>query len=395
MKTVRIQTRRVVRRRRVAELFLLACAALLFPTRAVAQARLTGTVVDVKTGRPLPNVNVFLDGTTFGAATDDEGRFELTDVPSTTYTVVASRVGYESKTKEVLLRDTTRSLRFELPQKSINLQGVTVEGSRDEWLDRLARFRSTFFGGVHEAQFCKFVNPEVLSFEETDDGLIAHAKRPLVVRNEALGYRVTYHVSRYLASGEYRHRRGHFEFDTLAAESEAQRQEWGRARRQTYQGSFRHFVQALEAGALDAHGYDVYWTSVSPATRDQELGSPDLSGGLKHVSSASEVTESAVRADHFILTIPRDQFLEVRYEREGESQRFARRYRSGDGRSMQVSWIGIRGGTRVLIDARSGDFVRQRWMGFGTYVLRGYWGWIETAATALPADYRPPGAPGT
>lgn len=376
-------------------LLLLACLVVLFPTCVEAQSRVTGTVLDAKTGRPLSNVNVFLDGTTLGTATDEQGRFTLTGIPPSVYTVVASRVGYQSKTTNVRLRDTTRTLTFRLQRKSIPLRGVTVEGSRDEWLDRLDRFRSTFFGSVREAQFCEFINPEVLSFQETDDGLMAHAKQPLRVRNGALGYEVTYHVSRYVASSEARRRRGHFEFDTLAAESEAQRREWAKARKRTYQGSFRHFLHALEAGALKSEGFEVYWTSVSPATRDHELGSARSEGGLEPVSKAADVTEPARRPDHLILVIPRSEFLEVRFVREGESQQFARRYRGGSGRSQQVSWIGIFGGTRVLVDTQSGDFVRRDWMGFGTYVLRGYWGWSETAATALPGNYRPPGAPGT
>lgn len=376
-------------------LLLLVGLVVLFPTHAEAQSRVRGTVLDAETGRPLQNVNVFLDGTTIGTATDEQGRFSLTGVPPSSYTVVASRVGYESRTTNVHLRDTTLTLTFELQPKSINLQGVTVEGNRDEWLDRLDRFRSAFFGNVRQAQFCELINSEVLSFQETDVGLVAHAKRPLRMRNEALGYKVTYHVSRFTVSSDTRRRRGYFEFDTLAAEGEAQRQKWAQARRRTYKGSFRHFVHALEAGALESEGFEVYWTSLSPATRDRELGSARSEGALKPVSEASDVTESARTSSQLILTIPRGEHLEVRFVREGESQRFARRFAGEDPRSQQVSWIGIFDGTRVLVDTQSGDFVRRDWMGFGTYVLRGYWGWAETAATALPSTYRPPDGPGT
>lgn len=383
-----------IRRGVTGGLLVLACLVFLFPTCAEAQSSVSGTVLDAETGDPLSNVNVFLDGTTIGAATNEQGRFNLTDVPSGSYTVVASRVGYQSKTKNVRFRDTTRTLTFELQPRSINLRGVTVEGSRDEWLDRLDRFRSAFFGNVRQAQFCELINPEVLSFQETDVGLLAHAKRPLRIRNEALGYEVTYHVSRFTVSSDTRRRRGYFEFEPLAAEGEAQRQKWAQARRRTYKGSFRHFVHALEAGALESEGFEVYWTSMSPATRDRELGSARSAGELKPVSEASDVTESARTSGQLILTIPRGEHLEVRFVREGESQRFARRFPGEDPRSQQVSWIGIFDGTRVLIDTQSGDFVRRDWMGFGTYVLRGYWGWAETAATALPSTYRPPGAPG-
>ncbi|MFB6099028.1 MAG: carboxypeptidase-like regulatory domain-containing protein [Salinibacter sp.] len=395
MKTVSMQAFSGISRTIVRALIGVACLALLLPAHAVAQSRLTGTVFDAKTGRPLSNVNVFLDGTTLGSATGEQGQFTVSGIPPGSYTVVVSRISYQSKTRTVHLRDTTRTLTFELQPKSIRLKGVTVKESRETWLDRLDRFRDGFFGDVRQAQFCEFVNPEVLSFQKSNGTLVAHAKRPLRIRNAALGYEVTYHVSRYVVSSETRRRYGHFEFDPLEAESKRQRQEWVRARRRTYQGSFRHFIHALEAGTLKSEGFEVYWTSSSPTTRDHQLGEGGgLAGSVEPVSKATNITESATGASRLILTVPRGEFLEVRFVLEGESQRFARRYRGGDARSMQVSWIDVFGGTRVVVDTQSGAFVRRNWMGFGNYVLRGYWGWAETAATALPANYRPPGAPG-
>ncbi|SEC51355.1 Outer membrane receptor proteins, mostly Fe transport [Tenacibaculum sp. MAR_2009_124] len=69
---------------------------LFFVTASVfAQTKITGTVLD-ETGEPLPGANVVEKGTTNGASTDFNGKFQL-NVKSTSGTVVVSFVGYETK----------------------------------------------------------------------------------------------------------------------------------------------------------------------------------------------------------------------------------------------------------------------------------------------------------
>ncbi|MEM8560540.1 MAG: carboxypeptidase-like regulatory domain-containing protein, partial [Bacteroidota bacterium] len=44
---------------------------------AVAQGTLSGTVTDAASGEPLVGVNVYLQGTTIGAATDTDGMYAI------------------------------------------------------------------------------------------------------------------------------------------------------------------------------------------------------------------------------------------------------------------------------------------------------------------------------
>jgi hypothetical protein len=44
-----------------------------------------GIVTDAVSNQPLFGVNIILIGTNYGAATDDEGKFEIKDVPVNTY----------------------------------------------------------------------------------------------------------------------------------------------------------------------------------------------------------------------------------------------------------------------------------------------------------------------
>ncbi len=80
---------------------LLAGLAIFLVNCAWAQTgTITGTVTDSTTGEPLPGVNVVIQGTQQGSATDAGGAYTISDVESGTYTLVASFIGYENQQVE-------------------------------------------------------------------------------------------------------------------------------------------------------------------------------------------------------------------------------------------------------------------------------------------------------
>ncbi len=62
---------------------------------------ITGRVTDAGSRGPIPGVNVRLVGTTIGAATDEDGAFELMGIEPGSYTLAASFVGYTARTVPV------------------------------------------------------------------------------------------------------------------------------------------------------------------------------------------------------------------------------------------------------------------------------------------------------
>jgi TonB-linked SusC/RagA family outer membrane protein len=83
------------------------CLAIIavFTSVATAQAqaggRITGTVASAEGARPIPNVQVAVQGTARGALTDTAGRFTITDVPAGAQTVVARALGWAQATVAV------------------------------------------------------------------------------------------------------------------------------------------------------------------------------------------------------------------------------------------------------------------------------------------------------
>jgi len=76
----------------------LVCLVLLFiaglGVSSAQKGKITGQATDSKTGEPLPGVNVLIEGTTIGAATDIDGYYVLLNINAGLYTLKFSYVGY-------------------------------------------------------------------------------------------------------------------------------------------------------------------------------------------------------------------------------------------------------------------------------------------------------------
>ena len=61
--------------------------------------KISGTVTDAQNGAPLPGVNVMIEGTSIGAATDLNGFYFIINIPPGNYTVSATMMGYKTISK--------------------------------------------------------------------------------------------------------------------------------------------------------------------------------------------------------------------------------------------------------------------------------------------------------
>ncbi|HPN38496.1 MAG TPA: carboxypeptidase-like regulatory domain-containing protein [Melioribacteraceae bacterium] len=91
--------------------------------------KISGKVTDKETGEPLPGINVILQGTTMGAATDIDGNFIINNIPPGSYTVLFSGVGYQKRSYvnvKVAVDFTTR-LDVILSTEDVALETIVVQ----------------------------------------------------------------------------------------------------------------------------------------------------------------------------------------------------------------------------------------------------------------------------
>lgn len=97
-----------------------------------AQSVLEGRVTDDKLN-PLPGANILLIGTDFGAASDQNGQFKISGLPSGEYRVRISAIGYTAyESGKLILFNETRKMNILLKEDVILTDQVVVTASKYE-----------------------------------------------------------------------------------------------------------------------------------------------------------------------------------------------------------------------------------------------------------------------
>lgn len=107
---------------------------LLFVPYALCAAtgKFAGKVIDRETGDPLPGANVFIVGTTLGAATDVDGEYFILNVSPGTYELLASFIGYSTlRIKNIrAVAGLTVEVNFELVPEAIQAGEIVIVAER-------------------------------------------------------------------------------------------------------------------------------------------------------------------------------------------------------------------------------------------------------------------------
>ncbi len=94
---------------------------------AATTGKISGQVLDAKSSEPLIGVNITVEGTSLGAATDQDGFYFIINVPPGTYNLTASYIGYQSQKQTNILvqSDLTSKVNFRMDESVI--EGDVVE----------------------------------------------------------------------------------------------------------------------------------------------------------------------------------------------------------------------------------------------------------------------------
>ena len=100
---------------------------------AATTGKIAGQVTDAANGRPLPGVNVLVEGTTLGASTDLDGYYFIINVPAGVYTIRAEMIGYSpvQQTGAQVNVDLTTQVTFSLQETVLDVaEVITVTAER-------------------------------------------------------------------------------------------------------------------------------------------------------------------------------------------------------------------------------------------------------------------------
>ena len=369
----------------------------------VGQAQLTirGQVRSGKTEEVLPFATVFLSNTTKGTVTNEKGQFTLNNVPPGRFELIVSYMGFVTLKVPVQTQDQ-KSYKLLLKPSDNQLPDVTVKARRRRDPDRakqLALFTDHFIGLSENAAQCRLINPEVLSFNQTTDRLIATANEPLLIDNKALGYRIKFQLDQFIY--EYDSYQIAYEgnpvFEAMRPVNAKESERWAENRKKAYLGSMMHFARALYRRQVSQEGF-AFQRVIERRNRngdlirtglpgDTTLTFPSLSNDRQVVSlpmARYRALLDTIRSTDTQPVIAFKNLIQVTYTKEKEPLTFqkARRFSKFGYKIVPQSSL-----IRLLKPGLTVEANGQFWPPQGIR-SEGYWSW-ELVADDLPFDYEP------
>lgn len=240
-------------------LFIIILYANVFAQNGIIE----GTVRDLKTGKPLANVNVYINSSTIGTATNKAGSFKLEDIAPGVYQLVFTRIGYVPVARRIVLgKNQIAGGETDLTPQVYNMKEVKVTGTYPrKWQGMLRAFKEDFLGNSEFADQCKIVNPEVLNLtvdRKTGD-LVAQTDSMLIIKNKALGYRMRIKLIFFRWHGKTGTYKIYPFFTEMKPSSPVQLNEWKTNRETAYKFSLRYFLYALSRNEALQDGFRYKW----------------------------------------------------------------------------------------------------------------------------------------
>jgi len=407
-------------------LFLICCP------EAFSQAVLKGKVISEETQKPLASASVYLNSTSLGAVTNEDGMFIIRGIPSGKFRLVASSVGFETYVAMIDPRTVGNDFIISLKPQAEELQGFSVTvPDPDGWKKWGKLFTELFIGDTPGSNNCKLTNPEVIKFRlNADNTLTVYAKEPLQIVNYNLGYEIKYRLEEFLYDFNIRlvNFSGFAFFTDMGVKYPNRARRFGEARLETYKGSFLHFKRAFFANELDAQGFELRSLgNISNPEKDRAIrlfsqhrdsvildtiglaftqnnfnGQPYISSSTTQTRDSSDYFKKKLlepdsvishqvissdsigfAADSTIAGMYFKDSLEVSYKFKTIPDRYRHLNKDNKHEEFPVSQF-------VFVNKRP-IYILNSGYHYKPYDLKitGYWAWSEKISSLLPFDYRP------
>jgi len=235
---------------------------LLINYHAISNSQIIkGTVLDKDSNNPVSFAYLYFSGTFVGTQSDQNGNFELDVSKNNSIPLTVSAIGYYSTT----LTGFPQKIPFTiyLAPKLYSLKEITVNAKslvRRRKVN-MTLFKDIFLGTTNNARFCEILNENDISFnyDSDKDTLKAYATKPILIKNMALGYSITYYLDKF----EYDRGERSFTFkgtiifnEDLNTDAES-KQIYEKRRERAYRGSRMHFFRSLWNDDLKPAGFEV------------------------------------------------------------------------------------------------------------------------------------------
>jgi CarboxypepD_reg-like domain len=218
-----------------------------------------GTILDKSDNSKINFASIYFNGTSVGTNSDKNGYFELDITKYGSLPLTISALGYYS----VTLADSSREKPIDvyLAPKMFELNEVIVSAKStvNERKANLKLFKKQFLGESYNGRNCVIQNEEDITFKASGDTLKAYASKPILIVNNALGYKITYYLDKfeyYRKSKSFLYKGSAIFNEDLAGEM-LQKKYFEKRRKIAYLGSRSHFFSSLWTNTLKSNGFTI------------------------------------------------------------------------------------------------------------------------------------------
>jgi hypothetical protein len=398
-----------------------------------SQVIFKGHVFSEENTKPLSSVSVYLNNTSVGTVTNDEGLFILRGLPQGKFNLVATCVGFETYTALLDLRDLPKDFQIIMKAKADELQGFSVLPSDPNGWEKYGKyFTLLLIGTTPNSNNTKLMNPEVVKFRLNEGNVLtAFAKDPLRITNYTLGYEIEYKLEEFevdlnTALVNYS---GYAFYKDMGQKHPNRMRRYADARFETYRGSLLHFMRSFYANDLEVQGFEMrslamisnpekdrakemfkkYGKKPITSELDATIGyEVTTDGGMNHLRTTTHTVDSTdffkkmlkqpdslvshrlilsdsvgFAVDSTIAGFYYPDSMEVSYKYKIVPPRYRALSKKTKHETIPVSEFVFANKAPVYI-VRNGFYYKP-------YDLKitGYWAWVENVSTWLPYDYYP------
>ena len=206
---------------------------------------------------PLEGASVYINNSSIGTTTNENGEFEL-KLKDGTYDLIVSFLGFKTISYPLITGNISSTLKFKIIEDANLLDEIVIFNTKydQEWKYNLQSFKRSFIGQTNLSRDCEILNPKVLHFEfdAKNIKLIAIAKEPLKIKHTGLGYLITYDLVSFIQQKNTITYLGYTKYENLKGGKRKQKK-WKRNRLKAYNGSTIHFLKSLLNNNFKEEGF--------------------------------------------------------------------------------------------------------------------------------------------
>lgn len=375
---------------------------LFFPILIFSQINFSGKIMDAKTKEPLLGASIYVPNSSIGTTTGIDGNFSF-QLPIESKEIVISYLGYNTINVSLDLSEKKDfSKDIYLREKSNTLKEVIVTKQKQDkkWFRQYETFKIHFLGNSTIAQKAEILNKEELFFTEISDStgykLIANSNKPLIIKNKAIGYLLTYDLIEFgyfnsMETGKQSYYAGYSFYQDLIEKDKLNKKKVIKNRLEAYKGSTNHFIKSVYNNTFKEEGFKLneFIIKDNPSYPSKEelkklrdeakkTGNFNLLSNLP--SKKLFIIGREYSKDDFVKLTLENQFLDfknyiwINYTKEKPDPNYF------SNATSQTSYIELNSKVEIFSD---GNFFNPL-----NLLIYDYMGW-KKIGDALPFDYKP------